>query len=139
MAMPPPRAKPWLRASATSSPQPNAKSRTRSEQHAAMRFAIIFSATYRRAPEGWYIGAPGSPPTAPLPTKFIDLKERLADMDAQGVQVHALSLTSPMVYWANGELGEKLSRAFNDGASAALRAGRGAPPRSWSRMRRGRK
>lgn len=74
---------------------------------------------YRRAPEGWTIGAPGMPPTAPLPDKFIDLRQRLADMDAQGVQVHALSLTTPMVYWADGALGERLSRAFNDGASAA--------------------
>ncbi len=77
-------------------------------------------AEYRRAPEGWYLGVPGvSAATVPLPNKFIDLGERLADMDAQGVAVHALSLTSPMVYWADGELGERLSRAFNDGASAA--------------------
>lgn len=76
---------------------------------------------YRRAPEGWYISAPGNPATAPLPTKFIDLGERLADMDAQGVAVHALSLTSPMVYWADGALGETLSRAFNDACVDAHR------------------
>ena len=35
----------------------------------------------------------------PFPAKFTDLKLRLADMDAQGVQVHALSLTRPMPYF----------------------------------------
>ena len=75
---------------------------------------------YRRDANGWALGVPGvSAITVTLPNKFIDLNERLADMNAQGVAVQALSLTSPMVYWANGELGERLSRAFNDAASAA--------------------
>lgn len=52
-------------------------------------------------------------------TKFTDLKIRLAEMDAQGVKVHALSLTAPMLYWADAEVSHKLARAFNDGASAA--------------------
>jgi len=37
----------------------------------------------------------------PFPAKFTDLKLRLADMDAQGVQVHALSLTRPMPYFGS--------------------------------------
>jgi aminocarboxymuconate-semialdehyde decarboxylase len=58
----------------------------------------------------------------PLPVKFIDLKQRLADMDAQGVAVQALSLTGPMVYWADGEFSHKLAMTWNDAASAAHRA-----------------
>lgn len=57
--------------------------------------------------------------SGPLPAKFIDLKQRLADMDAQGVAVHALSLTGPMVYWAEGEFSHKLAMTWNDGAVAA--------------------
>ncbi|HEX9322358.1 MAG TPA: amidohydrolase family protein [Xanthobacteraceae bacterium] len=61
-------------------------------------------------------------PTAspgPLPRKFIDIKQRLADMDAQGVGVHALSLTAPMIYWADADLSHRLASAWNDAAIAA--------------------
>lgn len=58
-------------------------------------------------------------PLGPLPMKFIDLGQRVAEMDATGVDVQALSLTSPMVYWAEPDLSLRLSRAFNDAASAA--------------------
>ncbi len=54
-----------------------------------------------------------------LPMKFIDLKLRIADMDQQGIAVQAVSLTSPMVYWGDEDFSHKLSRAWNDGASAA--------------------
>jgi aminocarboxymuconate-semialdehyde decarboxylase len=57
-----------------------------------------------------------------LPMKFIDVKQRLAEMDAEGVAVQALSLTSPMVYWADAETSHKLSRAWNDGAIASHKA-----------------
>ncbi len=40
-------------------------------------------------------------------------------MNRQGVAVQALSLTAPMVYWADGATGARLSAAWNDGASAA--------------------
>jgi aminocarboxymuconate-semialdehyde decarboxylase len=40
-------------------------------------------------------------------------------MDKQGVAVQALSLTAPMVYWAQGDFGARLAREWNDGASAA--------------------
>ncbi len=46
--------------------------------------------------------------------EFVDLGERLKAMDKQGVDIHALSLTSPMVYWAPPDLGLALSQAFND-------------------------
>jgi aminocarboxymuconate-semialdehyde decarboxylase len=43
-------------------------------------------------------------------------------MDRQGVRLHALSLTAPMVYWAEPEFGARLARAFNDAVAAAHRA-----------------
>lgn len=50
---------------------------------------------------------------------MMELDLRLAAMDKAGVDVHALSLTSPMVYWAPGEFGLALSQAYNDSASRA--------------------
>ena len=57
--------------------------------------------------------------TGPITRTFIDLDERLKIMDAQGVGMHALSLTQPMVYWADDDLGVQLCVAFNDAISAA--------------------
>jgi aminocarboxymuconate-semialdehyde decarboxylase len=71
--------------------------------------------------KGFFFKTPAGS-NGPLPLRFIDLKLRLADMDAQGVSVHALSLTSPMVYWADAELSHKLAKAWNDGAVAAHQA-----------------
>jgi len=51
--------------------------------------------------------------------EFVDLGLRLQSMKRQGVQVHALSLTAPMVYWASDSFGLALSQAYNDAASAA--------------------
>jgi aminocarboxymuconate-semialdehyde decarboxylase len=51
--------------------------------------------------------------------EFVGLDLRLAGMDRQGVDVHALSLTAPMVYWASPAFGLALSQAYNDAASAA--------------------
>jgi aminocarboxymuconate-semialdehyde decarboxylase len=51
--------------------------------------------------------------------EFVELDLRLAGMDRQGVDVHALSLTAPMVYWASASFGLALSQAYNDAASAA--------------------
>jgi aminocarboxymuconate-semialdehyde decarboxylase len=52
--------------------------------------------------------------TPPLAHKFTDIDLRVAEMDEIGVEVHALSLTMPMVAWADGALALKLSEAFND-------------------------
>jgi len=46
----------------------------------------------------------------------------LANMNAAKVDVRAMSLTNPMVYWAPPAFGLKLSQAYND-ACAALHAG----------------
>ncbi len=60
--------------------------------------------------------------TGPITSPFMDFKERLAIMDRRGVSMHALSLTQPMVYWADDGLAMKLCVAFNDAISAAHRA-----------------
>jgi aminocarboxymuconate-semialdehyde decarboxylase len=54
--------------------------------------------------------------------KFTALGRRLAEMDEIGVEMHALSLTSPMVYFAEPPAQERLARAWNDAASAAHQA-----------------
>ena len=51
--------------------------------------------------------------------RFVDVDVRLAKMDEIRVNVHAVSLTTPMVYWASPGLGLALSQAFNDAAAAA--------------------
>ena len=77
-----------------------------------------YGAGYRQEADGFTLVGAGRP-LGPLPMKFIDLAQRVAEMDATGVDVQALSLTSPMVYWAEPDLSLRLSRAFNDAASAA--------------------
>lgn len=65
---------------------------------------------------GEWTGVPAVTP------EYIDLGVRLKKMDRQGVDVHALSLTTPMTHWASPELGSKLSRIFNDAVSQASSA-----------------
>jgi len=82
-----------------------------------------FNAEYRMTDQGFYHKAPNNPNvTGPLATKFIDLKQRIADMDRQGIAVQALSLTAPMVYWGDAELDHKLATVWNDAGSAAHQA-----------------
>ena len=59
--------------------------------------------------------------TGPITSEFYDLDDRLKTMDRTGVGMHALSLTQPMVYWADDDLALELSVAFNDAVSAAHR------------------
>ncbi|HXM83338.1 MAG TPA: amidohydrolase family protein [Burkholderiales bacterium] len=51
--------------------------------------------------------------------RFVDLASRLEKMDEKRIDVHALSLTTPMVNWASPGLGLALAQAYNDAASAA--------------------
>ncbi|HVL58677.1 MAG TPA: amidohydrolase family protein [Burkholderiaceae bacterium] len=60
--------------------------------------------------------------TGPAGARFVDLDARLQAMDEQGVAVHAMSLSQPMVYWADRDLGLRLSVVFNDQVSAAHEA-----------------
>jgi aminocarboxymuconate-semialdehyde decarboxylase len=52
---------------------------------------------------------------------FVDLERRLAAMDRTGVDMHALSLTTPMVDWAPPAFAKSLAETYNDAASAAHR------------------
>jgi len=52
--------------------------------------------------------------TGPVGPKFVDLDARLAAMDEQGVDVHALSLSQPMVYWAESALAQRITETYND-------------------------
>lgn len=54
----------------------------------------------------------------PLPLKFINIDERLADMNASGVDMQALSLSVPMAYWADRDFNAKLAKTWNTAASA---------------------
>ncbi len=54
--------------------------------------------------------------------EFVSLDARIAGMKRQRVDMQALSLTTPMVYWASPEFGLAMSQAFNDATSAACRA-----------------
>src|SRR6266478_2475972 len=61
----------------------------------------------------------GSSRTAPLDARYWDLGLRIRAMNRQGVAVKDLSPTAPMVYWADGATGRRLSAVWNDAASAA--------------------
>lgn len=80
-----------------------------------------YGSEYRSGKEGWYFKSPIAA-MGPLPTKIIDIKQRVAEMDQQGVVVQALSLTAPMVYWGEPDFSLKLARAWNDDAIAAHKA-----------------
>jgi len=80
-----------------------------------------FNAEFKTDGQTFSFKTPGGSNSG-LPMKFIYTKQRLAEMDAEGVAVHALSLTTPMVYWADGETSHKLAAAWNDGAIAAHKA-----------------
>lgn len=50
---------------------------------------------------------------------YMSLETRLKYMDSTGVDVHALSLTSPMVYWAPPAFGLRLAQVYNDSLATA--------------------
>ena len=50
----------------------------------------------------------------PIDVTYWDLDKRIQRMNAQGVTMHALSLTTPFVYWASPERGAALARLVND-------------------------
>jgi aminocarboxymuconate-semialdehyde decarboxylase len=54
-----------------------------------------------------------------LRREFYDLGARLKEMNRARVQVHALSLTFPMLDWASADLGAHLARVVNDAMSQA--------------------
>jgi aminocarboxymuconate-semialdehyde decarboxylase len=54
--------------------------------------------------------------------EFVSLERRLEGMKRQRVDVHVMSLTTPMVYWAPPALGLALSQAYNDAVTTAHRS-----------------
>jgi len=60
--------------------------------------------------------------TPPLDASYWDLDRRVKAMDKARVDTHALSLTSPMIYWADTAFGARLARAVNDAMEQAHRA-----------------
>ena len=54
-------------------------------------------------------------------TDMVDLAVMKKNMDGAKVDVRALSLTNPMVYWAPPAFGLKLSQAYNDACAAAYK------------------
>ena len=61
----------------------------------------------------------GAVMTGPVGPKFVELDARLQAMDEQGVAVHALSLSQPMVYWARDDLARRICEAYNDALARA--------------------
>src|SRR5690242_13434312 len=59
-----------------------------------------FGASYRVEGGNLFIKSPGGA-TGPISTIIVDLDARLGRMDALGVTVQALSLTTPMAYWGD--------------------------------------
>jgi aminocarboxymuconate-semialdehyde decarboxylase len=78
-------------------------------------------ATVENTTRGVVISA-GGMRAGPLGPEYLELEPRLRAMDAQGVATQALSLTMPMVYWAEPDFGERLARTFNDAVSEACQA-----------------
>ena len=78
-----------------------------------------FGASYSLSEHNHPIIRAGGIGTPPLGRAFIGLDERIAAMDDQGVGVHALSMTMPMVDWAGGDLARRMSEAFNDALAQA--------------------
>ena len=72
----------------------------------------------RSNPKGPVVVAAGSS-GAPLSPAYWDLDLRVKTMNRIGVGVQALSLTSPMTYFAKGDLGRRLAQTFNDGIAEA--------------------
>lgn len=76
-----------------------------------------FNTSYKIAGGQLSIRSPLAATSAPL--NIVDVKARIAEMDRQGVAMHALSLTGPMVYGGDTDFNYRMARAWNDGASAA--------------------
>lgn len=72
-----------------------------------------------RTPHGYRVTA--GKLTNAFSDEFVGIDSRLESMRRQRVDMQALSLTTPMVYWAPPAFGLALSQAFNDAASAACR------------------
>ena len=64
----------------------------------------------------------GGVKSPPLESRYINIDDRVASMDEMGVDVHCLSLTQPMLYWAPPDLSQRLCVAYNDACVEAHEA-----------------
>ena len=55
----------------------------------------------------------GDTRTPPLDATYWDLDRRVKAMNRARVDVHALSLTAPMVYWTDADVGDRKSTRLN--------------------------
>jgi aminocarboxymuconate-semialdehyde decarboxylase len=62
----------------------------------------------------------GGRPYGPITRHYFETRPRIAEMDKTRVDMQVLSLCPPMVYWADGDLGPRLARTFNDELAAAV-------------------
>lgn len=78
-------------------------------------------------PHGAFLRRDGGDPTilvagvpyGPICPHYYETPPRIAEMDRAGVDLQVLSLSPPMVYWADPALGTRLARLYNDELSAA--------------------
>jgi aminocarboxymuconate-semialdehyde decarboxylase len=61
---------------------------------------------------------PGSTQTSVMRRNMVEVDLILKEMDERRVDLYALSMTNPMVYWAPPQFGLKLSQAVNDACAA---------------------
>jgi aminocarboxymuconate-semialdehyde decarboxylase len=61
---------------------------------------------------------PGSTQSSVMRRNMIEVELLLKEMDERRVDMYALSMTNPMVYWAPPEFALKLSQAVNDACAA---------------------
>ena len=64
------------------------------------------------------LSVPGGTQASTMRRNMTDIDLILKEMDERGVDMYALSMTNPMVYWAPPEFALKLSQAVNDACAA---------------------
>ena len=64
------------------------------------------------------VSVPGSTQTSVMRRNMTDVDLLLKEMDERNVDLYALSMTNPMVYWAPPAFALKLSQAVNDACAA---------------------
>ena len=64
------------------------------------------------------LSVPGATQTSTMRRNMTDIHLIIKEMDERSVDVYALSMTNPMVYWAPAAFALKLSQAVNDACAA---------------------
>lgn len=64
----------------------------------------------------------GNAPMMTITPAMFDYEQRIADMDAAGVDLAVISLTCPNVYWGSADVSLRAARSVNDSMAEAQRA-----------------